>query len=89
MSFNTESTANGNVKLQDDASKPFHLPEALAKDYKGAIVALERVLKLARDNSVVAGDLQAKQQLLTELEQERAAKEEAEQGSYSVSVHQL
>ncbi|KAI1786094.1 MAD-domain-containing protein [Ganoderma leucocontextum] len=78
-SFNAENAANNDVKLEDDTSKPLQQLEALVKDYKETVLALERELKHARENPVVAEDVQAKQQVLAELEEVRVAKEEAEQ----------
>ena len=61
--------------------KPVQELEELVKDYKETISALERELKDVRAHPVIAEDVQAKQRLLAQLEQERAAKEEAEKGS--------
>ncbi len=50
------------------------------------MLALEKELKHAHDNPVTVEDVEAKQQLLAELEQARAAKEEAEEGSCPIPV---
>lgn len=57
-----------------------HQLEALVKDYKETVSALERELMHTRENPVIVEDMEAKQQLLAELEEVRASKEEAEQG---------
>ncbi|TBU44830.1 MAD-domain-containing protein [Dichomitus squalens] len=77
-SFNAEDAANGEVKSENDTSMPIQELEALIKDYKETISVLERELKDARANPVIAEDVEAKQRLLALLEQERALKEEAE-----------
>ena len=53
----------------------------MVKDYKDTMSALERELRDARADPVIAVDVEAKQRLLAQLEQERTAKEEAEKGS--------
>ena len=60
--------------------KPIQQLEALVKDYKTSVAALEKELQESRAHPVVTEDLDAKQKLLGELEKERAAKEEVEKG---------
>ena len=61
--------------------KPIQQLEALVKDYKTSVAALEKELQESRAHAVVTEDLDAKQKLLGELEKERAAKEEVEKGT--------
>ena len=58
--------------------KPVQELEELVKDYKETISALERELRDARADPVIAEDVEAKRRLLAQLELERTAKEEAE-----------
>ncbi|KAI0667550.1 MAD-domain-containing protein [Trametes maxima] len=77
-SFNAEEAAHGEAKSKEEFTQPIHELEELVKDYKAAVADLEIQLKDARANPIVAEDLEAKQQLLVEIEQERAAKLGAE-----------
>ena len=78
--FNAEDAANGEVKPENDTFEPIQELEALVKDYKETISALEQELKDARAHPVMA-EVQAKQRLLAQLGQERTAKEEVDKGS--------
>ena len=66
--FNAEDAANGEVKPENDTFEPIQELEALVKDYKETISALEQELKDARAHPVMAEEVQAKQRLLTQLE---------------------
>ncbi|KAI0641696.1 MAD-domain-containing protein [Trametes meyenii] len=77
-SFNAEEAAQGEVKSEEEITQPIRELEELVKDYKAAVADLETQLQDARANPVVAEDLEAKQQLLAEIEQERVAKLGAE-----------
>ncbi|OJT05808.1 Spindle assembly checkpoint component mad1 [Trametes pubescens] len=77
-SFNAEEAAHGDVKSEDERTQPLQELEALVKDYKATVAALEKELEDARSSPVVVEDKEARQQLLTEIEQERAAKVELE-----------
>ncbi|KAI0367856.1 MAD-domain-containing protein [Pilatotrama ljubarskyi] len=77
-SFNAEEAAHGEVKSDEEITRPIQELEALVKDYKATVADLEQQLKEARATPVVVEDRQAKQHLLAEIEQERAAKLELE-----------
>ena len=64
--FNAEDAANGKVKPENDTFEPIQELEALVKDYKETISALEQELKDARAHPVMAAEVQAKQRLLTQ-----------------------
>ncbi|KAI0631745.1 MAD-domain-containing protein [Trametes polyzona] len=78
-SFNAEEAAHGEDKSDEEITQPLQELEALVKDYKATVAELELQLRDARANPVVTEDKEAKQQLLAELEHERAAKAELEQ----------
>ncbi|KAI0739854.1 spindle assembly checkpoint component Mad1 [Daedaleopsis nitida] len=77
-SFNAEESAHGEAKSDDETLKPLQQLEALVRDYKATVAALEKELKEARAHPIVTEDLEAKKRLLAEVEKERAAKEVAE-----------
>ncbi len=83
-SYSAEETAHGEGKSEDETSKPMQQLETLVKDYKATVAALEKELQEMHDHPIVAEDLAAKHRLLAELEKERAAKEEAEKGMFSL-----
>ena len=66
--FNAEDAANGKVKPENDTFEPIQELEALVKDYKETISALQQELKDARAHLVMAEKVQAKQRLLAQLE---------------------
>ncbi|KAL1942207.1 hypothetical protein VTO73DRAFT_6271, partial [Trametes versicolor] len=77
-SFNAEEAAHGDVKSEDEQAQPLQELQALVKDYKATVAELEKQLKDARSTPVVVEDKEAKQELLAEIERERAAKVELE-----------
>lgn len=77
-SFNAEEAAHGDVNSEDERAQPLQELQALVKDYKATVAELEKQLKDARSTPVVVEDKEAKQELLAEIERERAAKVELE-----------
>ncbi|KAL1942225.1 hypothetical protein VTO73DRAFT_6289 [Trametes versicolor] len=77
-SFNAEEAAHGDVNSENERAQPLQELQALVKDYKATVAELEKQLKDARSTPVVVEDKEAKQELLAEIERERAAKVELE-----------
>ncbi|KAI0822086.1 MAD-domain-containing protein [Trametes gibbosa] len=77
-SFNAEEAANGVVVSENEITRPIQELEDLVKDYKATVTDLETQLQDARASPRVVEDKEAKQQLLAEIEQERAARTELE-----------